>query len=195
MLQNLQTTNCDLLIGSELSWPQAPIIRRILRSRHLIIFPSTARVPIVVAIMVSLGNSVLLFRRLAPRLSKELFTCRQCLVRTQNYGTRTTPRTPSVPFARNTGSINAASLKSKARKAFARCASDSAAVNGAKPETSKSSFPGVSDKTVAYWLLGSAVSVFGIVVFGGLTRLTESGYVRILYTVWQDVSLADQDID
>jgi cytochrome c oxidase assembly protein subunit 15 len=29
---------------------------------------------------------------------------------------------------------------------------------------------------VAFWLLGSAASVFGIVVFGGLTRLTESGY-------------------
>jgi cytochrome c oxidase assembly protein subunit 15 len=41
----------------------------------------------------------------------------------------------------------------------------------------KSSFPKISDKTVAYWLLGSAASVFGIVVFGGLTRLTESGYV------------------
>lgn len=37
-------------------------------------------------------------------------------------------------------------------------------------------FPDVSDKIVAYWLLGSAASVFGIVVFGGLTRLTESGY-------------------
>jgi heme a synthase len=41
----------------------------------------------------------------------------------------------------------------------------------------KSSFPNTSDKSVAYWLLGSAASVFGIVVFGGLTRLTESGYV------------------
>ena len=39
-------------------------------------------------------------------------------------------------------------------------------------------FPEVSHKVVAYWLLGSAVSVFGIVVFGGLTRLTESGCVR-----------------
>lgn len=38
-------------------------------------------------------------------------------------------------------------------------------------------FPETSDKSVAYWLLGSAASVFGIVVFGGLTRLTESGYV------------------
>lgn len=33
----------------------------------------------------------------------------------------------------------------------------------------------VTSKSVAYWLLGSAASVFGIVVFGGLTRLTESG--------------------
>lgn len=37
-------------------------------------------------------------------------------------------------------------------------------------------FPEVSDRAVAYWLLGSAASVFGIVVFGGLTRLTQSGY-------------------
>ncbi len=42
----------------------------------------------------------------------------------------------------------------------------------------KSSFPKISDKAVAYWLLGSAASVFGIVVFGGLTRLTESGFVN-----------------
>lgn len=41
----------------------------------------------------------------------------------------------------------------------------------------KSSFPKISDTAVAYWLLGSAASVFGIVVFGGLTRLTESGFV------------------
>ena len=37
-------------------------------------------------------------------------------------------------------------------------------------------FPSTSQKVVAYWLLGSAANVFGIVVFGGLTRLTESGY-------------------
>lgn len=38
-------------------------------------------------------------------------------------------------------------------------------------------FPEVSHKAAAYWLLASAASVFGIVVFGGLTRLTESGYL------------------
>ena len=39
-------------------------------------------------------------------------------------------------------------------------------------------FSDVSSRAVAYWLLGSAASVFGIVVFGGLTRLTESGYTH-----------------
>jgi cytochrome c oxidase assembly protein subunit 15 len=38
-----------------------------------------------------------------------------------------------------------------------------------------SSWPGINAKVVGYWLVGSAVSVFGIVVWGGLTRLTESG--------------------
>lgn len=47
----------------------------------------------------------------------------------------------------------------------------------------KSRFPDASSKIVAYWLLGSAASVFGIVVFGGLTRLTESGYVCLFFTV------------
>lgn len=38
------------------------------------------------------------------------------------------------------------------------------------------SFGETNHKHVAYWLLASATSVFGLVVFGGLTRLTESGY-------------------
>jgi cytochrome c oxidase assembly protein subunit 15 len=42
-----------------------------------------------------------------------------------------------------------------------------------------STFPKISDMSVAYWLLGSAASVFGIVIFGGLTRLTESGFVHM----------------
>jgi cytochrome c oxidase assembly protein subunit 15 len=45
-------------------------------------------------------------------------------------------------------------------------------------ETAKTKFfPDTTSKPVAYWLLASAASVFGIVVFGGLTRLTESGYI------------------
>lgn len=45
-----------------------------------------------------------------------------------------------------------------------------------KSKSKNRAFPKTNSKSVAYWLLGSAASVFGIVVFGGLTRLTESGY-------------------
>ncbi len=56
----------------------------------------------------------------------------------------------------------------------------SSIATGIKEDGRKASayfFPRTSEKVVAYWLLGSAASVFGLVVFGGLTRLTESGYV------------------
>ena len=52
-------------------------------------------------------------------------------------------------------------------------------------DRSHSSFPDVSSKSVAYFLLASATSVFGIVVFGGLTRLTESG---LSITEWRPVT-------
>ncbi|KAI0021818.1 COX15-CtaA-domain-containing protein [Xylariomycetidae sp. FL0641] len=58
-----------------------------------------------------------------------------------------------------------------------------AAAQGA--QGAKRSFPEISSKSVAYWLAGSAVSVFGIVVFGGLTRLTESG---LSITEWKPVT-------
>ncbi|KAI1979175.1 Cytochrome c oxidase assembly protein cox15 [Ophidiomyces ophidiicola] len=61
-------------------------------------------------------------------------------------------------------------------------------MNAASAEASRASktrFPEVSSKIVAYWLLGSAASVFGIVVFGGLTRLTESG---LSITEWRPVT-------
>jgi hypothetical protein len=35
--------------------------------------------------------------------------------------------------------------------------------------------PAADHRAVGYWLLGSSAAVFGIIVFGGLTRLTESG--------------------
>lgn len=61
---------------------------------------------------------------------------------------------------------------------------------GAKSQGSSSArsttfFPNVSSKYVGYWLLGSAASVFGIVVFGGLTRLTESG---LSITEWKPIT-------
>lgn len=138
--------------------------------------------------MASLGSSMSLLRRFTPRLSQELFTCRQCLVRNHNYATSSALRNPSgaSPLAPAPRRINAPSLTAKYRTPFSqilrRAASDSAAANAAEAETSgkKSSFPKISHRSVAFWLLGSAASVFGIVVFGGLTRLTESGYVIVL---------------
>ncbi|KAF4992818.1 hypothetical protein FDECE_13604 [Fusarium decemcellulare] len=52
-------------------------------------------------------------------------------------------------------------------------------------QAAKKAWPETNSKGVGYWLIGSAVSVFGIVVFGGLTRLTESG---LSITEWRPVT-------
>ena len=100
--------------------------------------------------------------RAAPKAFRKLFTCRQC----QKLGLK---------------------LKDNATKNVISTYRYHTSLSGfgaieAKPELtstlrslSGARFPKISDKIVAYWLLGSAASVFGIVVFGGLTRLTESG--------------------
>lgn len=49
------------------------------------------------------------------------------------------------------------------------------AIREAAEKKAKPFFPDVSSKGVGYWLIGSAGLVFGIVIIGGLTRLTESG--------------------
>jgi cytochrome c oxidase assembly protein subunit 15 len=54
--------------------------------------------------------------------------------------------------------------------------SAAAAATQAQAQASKAFPKKTTSKGAAIWLLGSAASVFGIVVFGGLTRLTESGY-------------------
>ena len=54
-----------------------------------------------------------------------------------------------------------------------------------KTKARTSHFPDTNSNVVAYWLLGSAASVFGIVVLGGLTRLTESG---LSITEWKPVT-------
>ncbi|KAK4145204.1 cytochrome oxidase assembly protein-domain-containing protein [Dichotomopilus funicola] len=65
-------------------------------------------------------------------------------------------------------------------------AAKSAAQSGSSQASADpSSSPGTNAKVVGYWLVGSALSVFGIVVFGGLTRLTESG---LSITEWRPVT-------
>ncbi|KAJ9632086.1 Cytochrome c oxidase assembly protein cox15 [Taxawa tesnikishii (nom. ined.)] len=113
--------------------------------------------------MKSVLGAVGLLQRAAPRFALEPFVCRRCLheqaASRQAYKSlRQTPYLhafrhflPLGELSKNIGS------------------------NAAKDTPKKSAFPETSSKTVAYWLLGSAASVFGIVIFGGLTRLTESG--------------------
>lgn len=114
------------------------------------------------------------------------FVCRQCLrlkprstpahisglVR---YGSgmssRTTPRT-TIGF---TSSRKISPTLFSSTIPGAATAGSAAAAAPAQAQAAKRAFPETNSKSVGYWLVGSAVSVFGIVVFGGLTRLTESG--------------------
>ena len=95
-----------------------------------------------------------------PRVRNISFTNTSRSTVTTSIPTYTTPPgKPSSPLGTlaNTFARNSQSLKV-----------------GAKPQPF---FPDISSPTVGYWLLGSAGLVFGIVVLGGLTRLTESGYL------------------
>ncbi|RAL16366.1 cytochrome c oxidase assembly protein cox15 [Aspergillus homomorphus CBS 101889] len=135
--------------------------------------------------MAFLGPSAPLLRSFAPRLSNNLFSCRQCAVRTQNYvSTSAFSRKQFLtpPSVRN--AVNTISLRFRAQSTLASRPGYAARLNSSE-EAKKSFFPPVTDKKVAYWLLASAASVFGIVVFGGLTRLTESG---LSITEWRPVT-------
>ena len=116
-------------------------------------------------------QSFLLLQRAAPRLSRQFFTCHATRKASQSsmLQLESVPRirwkttlskvrytTISLPSAQSASPLDALG------KQFVR-------------KTRTSFFPETSDKVVAYWLLASAASVFGLVVFGGLTRLTESG--------------------
>ncbi|RPA88167.1 COX15-CtaA-domain-containing protein [Ascobolus immersus RN42] len=64
-------------------------------------------------------------------------------------------------------------------------ASATASSSSGSHSSSSSFFPEVSARPVGIWLVLSAVSVFGIVVLGGLTRLTESG---LSITEWKPIT-------
>ena len=127
-------------------------------------------------------------RRVAPKLTRQLFECSHR--HASNFSKRPLSDRKSIIHGASPGQLR--SFKYSPRKL------SQAVANGAQEDISSSSsvvsitksasrnkktaksrfFPKTSEKVVAYWLLGSAATVFGIVVFGGLTRLTESGYVR-----------------
>ncbi|OCL13178.1 electron transfer protein 1, mitochondrial precursor [Glonium stellatum] len=140
--------------------------------------------------MASIFQSFPILRRAAPRLSREFFTCQVCAKASPPPGLR--PQFKSIrqtPFLRafrsQTTQVpkHVVDNKTSPLGALSGTIGVKSTVSGANPKSN--SFPEISDKAVAYWLLGSAASVFGIVVFGGLTRLTESG---LSITEWRPVT-------
>ncbi|CAI6331945.1 unnamed protein product [Periconia digitata] len=137
-------------------------------------------------------------RTAAPRLTRRLFVCRPCA---RSYSANLESRSPlraspvrptstqSSPIARHPSVIQAVRWKSTQPLRTAAAATAEPVYSGAGEAASSgaraSSWPKTSSKSVAYWLLGSAASVFGIVIFGGLTRLTESG---LSITEWRPVT-------
>ena len=122
-------------------------------------------------------------QRVAPRLTRQLFQCshQRLLIRQGAYPAPVFPKASprSIKFFSSSHSKSSAAVSSTATAGLPLSTPEpsiggSTRGNGAK--ASRRYFPNTSQKIVAYWLLGSAASVFGIVVFGGLTRLTESGY-------------------
>jgi cytochrome c oxidase assembly protein subunit 15 len=130
-----------------------------------------------------MASLIPILRPAAPRLSRDFFICHQCMKQS-----RPTSRQINIPskstLLRNVRfNSSAATLQeggAGTSKKPSPLGSLSQTISGAQKEKARASsrkfFPETSSKGVAYWLLGSAASVFGIVVFGGLTRLTESGY-------------------
>jgi cytochrome c oxidase assembly protein subunit 15 len=116
--------------------------------------------------------------RAAPRLSRDFFVCQQCL-KQSSPAFRNLQRS-SLRNVRFNSTVVPESALPKASPL--RSLSEKISITDEKL-VKKKFYPETSSKSVAYWLLGSAASVFGIVTFGGLTRLTESGYVRLLSSI------------
>ncbi|KAF2192871.1 electron transfer protein 1, mitochondrial precursor [Zopfia rhizophila CBS 207.26] len=136
--------------------------------------------------MASIFQSFPLLKAAAPRLTRRLFVCRPCLnapVRSAIRPHRIAASQPSVLQAVRWNSTQPQTSRVNATTVHA----EAAIVQEGAPESEEhsGSFPKTSEKSVAYWLLGSAASVFGIVIFGGLTRLTESG---LSITEWRPVT-------
>jgi cytochrome c oxidase assembly protein subunit 15 len=127
--------------------------------------------------MASILTTIPRLRSAAPRLSRRLFVCRPCPSAPHRSAVAVAAARSSAPRPSISQSVRWSStqpLRSSATLS-ASPAHAAALAGAAKGQARSSSFPKTSSKSVAYWLLGSAASVFGIVIFGGLTRLTESG--------------------
>ncbi|KAI9876222.1 MAG: Cytochrome c oxidase assembly protein cox15 [Pleopsidium flavum] len=141
--------------------------------------------------MASIFHSLPALRRAAPRLTREFFVCRRCLQKppsSPSLAQRSKGTSPFLQAFRSNSTYSTQLNRTTAEtiwKSSTPLASLSKSISDNSRAARASFFPETSDKVVAYWLLGSAASVFGIVVFGGLTRLTESG---LSITEWKPVT-------
>ncbi|CRK19984.1 hypothetical protein BN1723_012087 [Verticillium longisporum] len=122
-------------------------------------------------------------RRLAVRLSTPAIVCRQC--QHQQIPLRSPSRIINIVRSRQYAVAKAPSMSFTANAAAEQAQAAPSVVKEAAKAASKSFPEKTTSKPVAIWLLGSAVSVFGLVVWGGLTRLTESG---LSITEWRPVT-------
>ncbi|KIW04323.1 uncharacterized protein PV09_04615 [Verruconis gallopava] len=132
--------------------------------------------------MVTVFSSFPLLRTAAPRLTRQLFTCQARQIHHKK------PTLDAVSGLKSRAKRTSWILQCHYQSTHAPQHVSSLAQAVKSPleaVAKKSSFPQTSSKSVAYWLLGSAASVFGIVIWGGLTRLTESG---LSITEWRPVT-------
>ncbi|KAI0969527.1 cytochrome c oxidase assembly protein COX15 [Xylaria arbuscula] len=110
----------------------------------------------------------------------------QSLRQSRRHATTTATATATATTTTTTTTMKRPALSPAFFNTRATMSTAAPAGAGASQQLAKRVFPeATSSKSVAFWLLGSAASVFGIVVFGGLTRLTESG---LSITEWKPVT-------
>ncbi|KAK5949849.1 Cytochrome c oxidase assembly protein cox15 [Knufia fluminis] len=126
-------------------------------------------------------------REAAPNLSRRYFSCqaRSVAPSSRHCISSNAKRLYTQDFKNARAQYRLASTS--CQRGFRTSARLREAIAQAETAVKKSGsrFPETSSNAVAYWLLASAASVFGIVVFGGLTRLTESG---LSITEWKPVT-------
>lgn len=139
--------------------------------------------------MAPTSNLQPLLKRAAPHLARHFFACRQCLNKPLNapqtrlatsYSrpTHAIRQTPFLKAFRAQSGVAAMPKQLPPLNSFVRQSglSEGTGWFAKSPAEKGGYFPKTSRNIVAWWLLGSSISVFGLVVLGGLTRLTESGY-------------------
>jgi cytochrome c oxidase assembly protein subunit 15 len=137
-------------------------------------------------------------RRAITQISRSSFVCRQCLRQQRTFAPSSSPSpiwsslrgasrryestaTQAPPAGSLAGKVSAVATELKAQSTIA----SSSSASSSSTSSQSSSFPETNSKSVGIFLLASAASVFGIVILGGLTRLTESG---LSITEWRPVT-------